>query len=164
MKHMKTTIAASILSAAVLAGCATTPSDTMLARMGNVVRSETAPGAVMLQPATGEVRIGGPVVLDVHPRRSGYLYVYHLGSDANGDVSLLFPNAADGANFVTGSIRLPRPTWRMTAKGPQGVGYFLAVLTEQPQDLRAQAEALRNGTLAFTGAYGASLAQVRELP
>jgi hypothetical protein len=164
MKTMKTTIAATVLGVVLLGGCAITPADIMLARIGSVVRTETAPGALSLKPVASEVRVGDAVMLDVLPRRSGYLYVYHLGSSGSGELSLLFPNAADGANFVSGNTRLPRPNWRMTAKGPQGVGYFLAVLTEQPQDLNVQAEALRNGTLAFAGAYAASMAQVRELP
>ena len=155
---------ACVLAAALLAGCAAmTPGGAALATMGQVLRSESAPGSVLLQPVANEVRVGGAVALDVLPRRSGYLYVYHLGSDGSGP-TLLFPNAGDGANFVTAPTRLPRPSWRMTARGPSGVGYFLAVLAEQPQDLNQQAEALRYGSIRINGPYAASMAQVRELP
>jgi hypothetical protein len=161
-----------ILAAAVvcgaLAGCASAPTvvqrqDSWLAVMGQVTRAESAPGAVLLQPHASEVRIGGPVVLNVLPRRSGYLYVYHVGTNGSG-LSLLFPNATDRDNFVSGPTQLPRANWRLTARGPQGVGHFLAVLTEQPQDAQAQVEALRAGAITVSGRYGASMAQVRELP
>jgi hypothetical protein len=166
---MKTTSTlAAALMAAVLVGCASAPTvverqDSWLAAMGQVTRAESAPGAVLLRPHASEVRIGGPVVLDVLPRRSGYLYIYHVGTDGGG-LSLLFPNASDRDNFVSGPTRLPRADWRLSARGPQGVGHFLAVLTEQPQDPQAQAAALRAGTIAVSGRYGASMAQVRELP
>lgn len=167
MKNVLRSIAAAALAAAVLGGCASMPSATgneaLLAHMGQVLRAESAPGSVVMQPVAGEVRIGQPVGLDVLPRRSGYLYVYHVGSDG-GSLSMLFPNATDAANFVSGPTRLPRATWRLTARGPQGVGHFLAVLTEQPQDLLQQSEAVRQGQIRIAGPYAASLAQIRELP
>lgn len=157
-----------VAAAALLAGCATSPvvvqrQDGWLAHMNQVIRNESAPGAVLLRSVTEEVRIGSGVVLDVMPSRSGYLYLFHVGTEGQAP-SLLFPNGADGANFVSAPTRLPRAGWRLTARGPQGVGHFLAVLAEQPQDLAAQAEALRAGNIAISGRYAASLVHVRELP
>ena len=168
MKPKNKALAGVLAAAALAAGCATAPvmvqrQDAWLAGWNQVIRNETAPGAVLLRPVTDEVRIGSGVVLDVLPRRGGYLYVYHLGTEGK-EAGLLFPNATDSANFVTAPTRLPRAGWRLTARGPQGVGHFLAVLTEQPQDPKAQAEALRAGRIAITGQYAASLVQVRELP
>lgn len=168
MKKISRKFAGLLLATAFVAGCATAPvvvqrQDAWLANLHQVIRNESDPGSVLLRPVTDEVRIGGGVVLDVMPRRSGYLYVYHLGTDGQ-SASLLFPNASDAANFVSAPTRLPRPHWRMSARGPQGVGHFLAVLTEQPQDAAAQAESMRQGNIAISGRYAASLAQVRELP
>lgn len=168
MTRMNRPLAPLLAAAALVAGCATAPmvvqrQDGWLAHMNQVIRNESAPGAVLLRPVTEEVRIGGGVVLDVLPRRTGYLYLYHLGTEGQ-PPSLLFPNATDAANLVSAPTRLPRGGWRLTARGPQGVGHFLAVLTEEPQDLNAQAEALRGGNIAISGRYAAALAQVRELP
>jgi hypothetical protein len=168
MKMPSLRLAGLLLAATLLSACATAPvvvqqQDAWLAHLHQVIRNESDPGSVLLRPAADEVRIGSGVALDVTPRRSGYLYLYHLGTGGDRP-SLLFPNASDGANFVNAPTRLPRAHWRLSARGPQGVGHFLAVLTEQPQDAAAQAEALRRGTIAIRGRYAASLVQVRELP
>lgn len=168
MRSMKKSAMGLAAALVLLAGCATSPvvvqrQDGWLADMNQVIRNESAPGAVLLRSVTDEVRIGGPVVLDVMPSRGGYLYLFHAGTEGQAP-SLLFPNAVDSANFVSAPTRLPRAGWRLTARGPQGMGHFLAVLTEQPQDLNAQAEALRTGRIVINGRYAASLVHVRELP
>ena len=91
------------------------------------------------------------------------MYIYQIGTDGN-SLTLLFPNAIDGANYINGGVQLPRPSWRIVARGPQGVGYFLAVTAEQPQDLLALAAQVRDGQINVVGRYAAAMAQLRELP
>ena len=94
--------------------------------------------------------------------KSALPYVYQLGTDGE-RIDLLFPNAVDGANFVApGTTRLPRASWRLTARGPAGVGYVVAVLTERPQDGEAITQRLRAGRIAADGPYAAAMAMLRE--
>jgi hypothetical protein len=165
MKNSFRLFGCAVLGAALLAGCAAPPPSTpeLLGRIDQVLRGASNASAIAIQPLPAEIRTGDAIALEVVPRTAGYLYVYQVGTDGR-TLSLLFPNAIDGANYVNTPLRLPRANWRIVARGPQGVGYFLAVLAEQPQDLNQQAAGVRDGQVAIAGRYAAAMAQLRELP
>ena len=61
-----------------------------------------------------------------------------VGTDRS-HVNLLFPNAIDKNNRVTGGkeLSLPRSGWSMTAGGPAGTNHFVAIVSENPRDFVA---------------------------
>jgi len=148
-----------------LSACSSAPltASTLLARADQVLRAAPNPSGVAMRVTPPEVQTGQSLSLEVRTSGAGYLYIYQIATDGN-SLSLLFPNAVDGANYVNGSVQLPRPTWRIVARGPQGVGYFVAVTSEQPQDLMALAAQVREGQINIVGRYSAAMAQLRELP
>lgn len=148
-----------------LTACSTAPltPSTLLTRVDQVLRAAPNPGGVAIRVTPPEVQTGQSLALEVRTSGAGYLYIYQIATDGN-SLSLLFPNAIDGANYINGSVQLPRPSWRIVARGPQGVGYFLAVTAEQPQDLTALAAQTRDGQINVVGRYSAAMAQLREIP
>jgi hypothetical protein len=145
--------------------CSTAPQNpsTLLARVDQVLRAAPNPSGVAIRVNPPEIQTGQALGLEVKTSSAGYLYIYQVGTDGN-SLTLLFPNAIDGANYINGGVQLPRPSWRIVARGPQGVGYFLAVTAEQPQDLLALAAQARDGQINVVGRYAAAMAQLRELP
>jgi len=116
---------------------------------------------LLVQP--NQVRIGEPVRLLVSTTQAGYLYLYQVDTDGRRIVPV-FPNAVDGANYTPGgAMELPRPNWRITARGPAGQGYFVAVLSAQPMDLTLIAQAAAEGRVATPARYGAAIAGLREV-
>lgn len=90
---------------------------------------------VDLQASRSELRIEkDPLDFTVRSSRAGYLYLLHVGPDGK-TFDLLFPNDLDQNNFVqVGTVRLPRPSWRVMASGPVGDAYVMAVLSEVKKD------------------------------
>ncbi len=110
-----------------------------------------------------EVPVSKNVEIEVATGRSGYLYLFHLGTD-NKALTLVFPNQVDQANHVeSGKARLPRPSWRLTAQGPAGQGYMLAVVSEAPQDMEMLRAHLGKNRILLKGPYGAAVAAYREI-
>ena len=156
-----------IAAAAGFSGCASTPtgaSPDLLAVVDATVRQADARRGVQLQLMPQSVPVGGTVALQLRSAAPGYAYVYHVGTDGR-SLSLIFPNANDGANYVAAgtTLQLPRPGWVLRAKGPAGLGYMVAVVTERQQDLRALDAAVAAQRIAVDGAYGAVMAQFREV-
>lgn len=149
----------------LLPGCASSPAGGHLAQFDLLLRGANSANAVALAVTPPQVRLGETVALQIGSAQPGYLYVYQISSEGQ-TLSLVFPNAIDGANRLPGgavTTTLPRPTWRMTAKGPAGIGYFLAVVSQQPQDLNRIAAGVAQNSISVDGAYGAAMATLREV-
>lgn len=92
---------------------------------------------VEMTPVRDRLRIGKDefrfTVRSSHP---GYLYLLMAGSDGK-TFDLLFPNKLDGDNYIQAgqSLQLPRTTWEITAQGPRGRDYILAIVADAPRDL-----------------------------
>lgn len=98
------------------------------------LRTPDSPVTVSLDKA--EVKIGkGKLTFRIQSEKSGYLYILMVGTDKN-HIYLLFPNALDRNNKVTGGkeISLPRPGWTMTAGGPPGINHFVALVSDHPRE------------------------------
>ena len=159
----------------VLSGCAN-PSGTvsaappstddaaLLHRMDTVMRQATPSMAVSLKLSADQVKTGDPIVAEVRTSTTGYVYLFQIGTDGR-SLSLVFPNAMDGANFVAAgtTVGLPRPSWRMSARGPAGVGHLMAVVTDKPLDIMALQINTIQGMLQVTLPYGAAMATLREV-
>ena len=67
---------------------------------------------------------------------AGFVYLVLLGSDGS-TFHLLFPNDLDGDHRIAagGTLRLPRPQWRVQAQGPAGKDTILAIVAESERDL-----------------------------
>ena len=122
------------------------------------------------QPANGlgvavvpdQVSTGQQVAIQVKAPQPGYLYVFQLGTDGQ-SINLVFPNALDPQNNVaTGETLLPRQGWRISARGPAGVGYVLAVLAQTPQDVPSLQAKLAYGHLDLSGTYQAAMVTLTE--
>lgn len=149
-----------------LVGCATPPPESSgLSQADQVLRQASPNAAVALTITPPQVRVGDTIAMQTGSGQPGYLYVYQVGTD-NKTLSMVFPNAMDGANYIGGGgvmASLPRPNWRITAKGPAGVGYFLAVVASKQQDLTKLAADVKEGRIAVDGPYGAAMATLREV-
>jgi len=157
------------LVAAALAGCATPPGTTpeavaLLARADAVLRLADPARTAMLSVNPPEVRVGQPVQLQLASTRAGFAYVFQLGTDGR-TLTMVFPNAMDGANQVAvgAVLTLPRPGYTLTARGPAGQGYLLAVVTDKPQDLLALTRSVAEQRINLDGPYGAAMVPLREL-
>lgn len=161
---------AAALTLAALTGCANTAPTTatadltLLQRLDTTLRAASPQLPVGLRISPDQVVTGGQLQLEVSSPTAGYVYIFQLTTDGR-TLDGVFPNAIDGANYLAAgqSMQLPRPTWRMTARGPAGVGYVLAVLAESPQDLLALRAGLAAGRLDLTGRYGAAMGTLREV-
>ena len=165
MKFFQFLIPLALGCTVAVTACSTAPQNatTLLGRVDQVLRAAPNPSGVAIRVNPPEIQTGQSLGIEVKTSSAGYLYIYQVATDGN-SLTLLFPNAIDGANYITGGVQLPRPSWRIVARGPQGVGYFLAVAAEQPQDLLALAAQARDGQINLVGRYAAAMAQLRELP
>jgi Domain of unknown function (DUF4384) len=160
-------LAAGLATGLLLAGCATTGTNVGsddLVRADQLIRSGTAGWNVAIKPSQAEIRLNELLQVEVSSARPGYVYLFQMRTD-NRRLNSVFPNAIDGANYMnTPSMSLPRPTWQMRATGPAGLAYYVAVVTEQPQDLLALMANVNEASkpLAITGSYGAAIVSVRE--
>ncbi|MES2298038.1 MAG: DUF4384 domain-containing protein [Pseudomonadota bacterium] len=166
MKRYARLAAATLAAALTLTGCAAPGSvdSDLLARMDGVMR-QAAPGrAISLRLSSDQFRTGEPIAATVSATGGGYVYLYQLGTEGR-VLSMVFPNAIDGANYLApgSAMVLPRPNWRMMARGPAGVGHLLAVVTDAPLDLLALQGNTAQGKIDISGAYGAAMATVREV-
>lgn len=95
-------------------------------------------------------RDGDKLEIEVDVAQGGYLNVINVGPDDN--LILLFPNRFNPNNKVEpGKLRLPTPqmTFDLTAQAPFGRSLILAILTEDPIDLRKSAtDSAQSPTLA----------------
>ena len=162
-------LAGCLMAAAVLvsAGCATPPpaaDAALLQRMDAVLRqaAPSRPVALRLNPET--ITTGRPLEAGVASPMGGFVYLFQLGTDGK-TLDLVFPNAQDGANQLQAGqpMPLPRANWRLMARGPAGLGYLMAVVTQQPQDLQALQAGVGMGQLPVRGLYGAAMATLREV-
>jgi len=134
----------------------------------------------------------GKDTLDLQLRSShdGHVYLVLLGSDSS-SFYVLFPNGLDTQNRIQAGQRLslPRPDWRLAARGPAGTDQLLVLVTDSPRDLstlgRPAPDAANPFTFAlntlpgrsalfdlFTGSgvaggsesFGAKLLPIKEVP
>jgi hypothetical protein len=83
-----------------------------------------------------QLKIGRDKVdFTISTREGGYLYLLMVGSDGK-TFDLLFPNQIDGNNLLEpgASLRLPRPSWAMSAEGPPGKNTLLAIVSDAPRN------------------------------
>lgn len=76
-----------------------------------------------------------PVEFTVTSSHAGFLYVMMVGSDGK-TFDMLFPNGLDKDNAIQAgqTLRLPRPSWMVTAGGPPGKNHLLAIVAESPRE------------------------------
>lgn len=161
----RTALALSLAGATLLVGCANSPASLNLSTTDTVMRGASPTAAVALTINPPQVRVGESIGLKLGSAKAGYLYIYQVGTDGK-TLSVVFPNAIDGANYLPGggvAASLPRANWKLTSKGPAGVGYFLAVVADKQQDLGKIASELAMGRITIDGNYGAAMATLREV-
>lgn len=149
------------------AGCTTTPSAgpvSSVAVQDDAMRAASPRLGLSISVTPSQVRTGEAVTLQVDAPTGGYLYVFQVSTDGK-SLSLSFPNAFDGANYLPpgAKLQLPRSNWRLTTRGPAGLGYFYAVLTPNALDLLAVKGLEATGRLQFAGEYGMAMATLREV-
>jgi hypothetical protein len=159
--------AASLASSMVLlSGCASPvlADGGLLARTDAVLRAGRA-DAVRLTLSPETVLTGELLTASVFARNAGYVHLYQVGTDGK-TLTLVFPNEFDTQNSVLAGevLNLPRPNWRLRARGPEGVGYLVAVLTEWPQATSTLSKAAGDGRYQIEGAYAASMVPLKEVP
>lgn len=170
--HRRTWIrsSASLACAAALAAltaCATPPGGVdqpLLQKMDTLMRQAAPQLPVSLRLNSEQLTTGSTLQAEVASPVAGYVYLFQLSTDGD-KLDLLFPNAMDGANYLPAGQRLalPRPNWRMAARGPAGVGYVMAVISESPQDLFALQAGLAAGRLDLRAPFGAAMSTLREV-
>lgn len=92
--------------------------------------------SVVLSPTKPVLKIGRDLVdFTLTSSHAGYVYLLMVGSDGK-TFDVLFPNSLDRNNQIeaNATLRLPRPTWQLTAGGPPGKNYLLAVVADAPRD------------------------------
>lgn len=154
----------------LLAACQTAPlsavpqvrSD-LLQRMDAVVQGAQPNMGVRVITKPDPVTTGQVLTVEVGTGQAGYLYLYQVSTDGR-ILDIVFPNAVDGANYVQpGITALPRASWQLKAKGPAGLGYIVAVLTQQPINLLTMQADANQGVFTTPQPYGAAIATLREV-
>jgi hypothetical protein len=91
---------------------------------------------VTLTPAKSALTIGrDKFEVSLTSREAGYVYLLMVGSDGK-TFDMLFPNALDKNNVIAAgeTLRLPRADWEVTAHGPAGKNFLLAIVSDAPRD------------------------------
>lgn len=147
-----------------LAGCGTpvVADGGLLARADALLRGGQ-PGEIKLLLSPDTVATGDALAAQVQSRLPGRLYLYQVGTDGK-TLNLVFPNELDGQNAIGANslLNLPRPHWRLRARGPAGVGYLIAVVTQEEQVLSTLAKAAGDGRFQVDGRYAAAMATLTE--
>lgn len=156
-------LVAAALAAMLLAGCAINPA-TPVSVADAALRGSDPNWSITTRIDPEIVRINDVIRVRVSSPRSGYLYLFHVGTDGK-TLSLVFPNTVDAANATTqGVIELPNPNWQLRATGPAGTGYLLATVTAGLQDINAINSSIASGRMpTLNGAYGAGLVTYQEV-
>ena len=135
---------------------------------------------VSLKLAQPRLTIGRDALqLTVTSGRAGHLYLLMAGSDGK-TFDMLFPNRLDTKNQIAAgeTLKLPRPSWQITAAGPAGATHLLAIVSDAPRDFsklgmtrsgafsvldasRAAAKDIQ--LVTATSPYGAALITVEEV-
>jgi len=149
-----------------LAGCISPPGTAdanLLHRMDTVMRQASPSMSVRVRLSADQVKTGDAILAEITSNATGFIYLFQIGTEGR-TLSLVFPNAMDGANYIAAgtSMRLPRQNWRMTARGPEGVGHMMAVVTKNPLDLMALQSNTRLGKIEVRSQYGAAMVTLRE--
>jgi hypothetical protein len=89
--------------------------------------------------------------LQVTSNRDGFVYLLLAGSDAR-SFYVLYPNGLDKDNAIQAgrTIKLPRPDWRLVARGPEGVNHLLVLVTDTPRDLSVLTQSPLTAAEPFT--------------
>jgi hypothetical protein len=166
MKYLLWLNAAALSGAVALVGCASPPelSDAgLLHRVDTVMRQANPAMAVTLKLSATQVKTGDAIAAEMGTNAAGYVYLFQMGTDGR-TLTLVFPNAMDGANYINAgaSLGLPRLNWRMAARGPAGVGHLMAVVTANPLDIMALQASVGQGRLEVSTPYGAAMVTLRE--
>lgn len=161
-----------LLAALSLTACSTAPvtptggaaAANLMQQVDATLRQSAPDRRVSLRLAPDTITIGSALGLELKSEQPGYVYVFQLSSDGR-ELNLVFPNSLDGANHLPAGLaaQLPRPTWRLAARGPAGVSYLMAVVAQEPQDLMALPKSLKEGRIEIKGPYAASMAPLREV-
>mgnify|MGYP001193049610 FL=1 len=132
---------------------------------------ELLPLGIIVQPEPGELEVwietdqrrydlGDEVTIRFGLNRDAWVYIYNL--DADGRVSLLFPNRFDRQNRVrAGTHRLPRRGYAFEAAGPPGVEYLQIIASRTPLELSREG-AWAQEPFPDLGAAGLLEAKVRS--
>lgn len=110
-----------------------------LAALQDIYNSRDDRRLVTLSAAKPALKIGVDTVdFTLSSREGGYVYLMMVGSDGQ-TFDLLFPNQIDRNNLIEpgGTMRLPRPSWQLSAEGPPGRNTLLAIVTDNPRDFSA---------------------------
>lgn len=110
-----------------------------LAALQDIYNSRDDRRLVTLSAAKPALKIGVDTVdFTLSSREGGYVYLMMVGSDGQ-TFDLLFPNQIDRNNLIGpgGTMRLPRPSWQLSAEGPPGRNTLLAIVTDNPRDFSA---------------------------
>jgi hypothetical protein len=166
MKRTFLKSASALALVTILLGCVSPPDTSnanLLHRIDTVMRQATPAMTVGFKLSVDQITTGEAIVAEVRSSTPGYVYLFQMGTDGR-TLSLLFPNAMDGANYIAAdtAMNLPRPSWRMSARGPTGVGHMLAVVTAQALDVLALQANVNLGQLEVTSPYGAAMVTLRE--
>jgi hypothetical protein len=140
------------------------PAGPLLGMVDATLRGADVTRNVMSHVSPAQVTVGGPLNLTVRSSTAGFLYVFQIGTDGK-SLSLVFPNALDGTNYMAAgsNLSLPRPGWRLAARGPAGQGYLISVVAERQQNLRALDAAVAQQRIAIEGPYGATMVAFKEV-
>ena len=134
-----TTTPAATAPAAVAPVVAAPAKLSALAALQDIYNSRDDRRLVTLSSAKPALRIGVDTVdFTLSSREGGYVYLMMVGSDGE-TFDLLFPNQIDRNNLIEpgGTMRLPRPSWQLSAEGPPGKNTLLAIVTDNPRDFSA---------------------------
>jgi hypothetical protein len=89
--------------------------------------------------------------MQVKSNRDGYIYMILLGSDAK-SFYVLYPNGLDQNNQIKAgkAVTFPKPDWKITASGPEGVDQILVIVADTPRKLDGLTMAAPNAAEPFT--------------
>lgn len=145
---------AAAATAAATAPPATKPS--ALATLQDIHNSRDDRRLLSMSAEKTLLKIGRDKVdFSITSREGGYVYLLMVGSDGK-TFDLLFPNQIDPNNLLEpgATLRLPRPSWSLSAEGPPGKNTLLAIVSDAPRNF-AGAGLLASGPFSSANALAA---------
>jgi serine/threonine protein kinase len=127
------------------------PALTLVRTIATVHAAREPAWTVSARPDNAQLKIAKDRLrFSVASDRTGYLYVFALGTDQK-QLVLLFPNAADRNNQIAANrpIDLPRTGWGVVADGPPGTNQLIAIVSDVPRDFTSLGLTEPNGIFDF---------------
>lgn len=140
-----------------------TPVLASLATLRELAKQSNPRRKVEVKLNSDRLKIGRDALeVQITSGQDGFVYMLLVGSDAK-SFYVLYPNGLDKDNSIKANrtIKIPRPDWRLVARGPEGINHLLVLVTDTKRDLSVLTQSPPTSAAPFTFALNDSAGRSR---